>query len=69
MATIRNRRKLAALNKENCVDYPRSNLAQNSNNPRLQKDYTTQVSEQIEARVTKRLFQQFSGTQSRIIVV
>ena len=52
MAT-RNKRKLAALNKENCEEHPRSNLAQNSNFPRSQEDYITQVSEEIEGRVTK----------------
>ena len=67
MATIGNRRKLAALNKENCEDYPRSNLAPNSNDPRLQEEYITQVSEEIEGRVTKKLSQQFSRTESRIL--
>ena len=63
----RNKRKLAALNKENCEEDPRSNLAQNSNVPRSQEDYITQVSEQIEGRVTKRLSQAFSSTENRII--
>ena len=53
--TTRNKRKLAALNKENCEEYPRSNLAQNSSAPRSQEDYITQVSKEIEGRVTKRL--------------
>ena len=47
MAT-RNKRKLAALNKENCEEHPRSNLAQNLNAPRSQEDYITQVSEEID---------------------
>ena len=42
MAT-RNKRKLAALNKEICEEHPRSNLAQNSNVPRSQEDYIGQV--------------------------
>ena len=46
-----NKRKLAALNKENFEEHPRSNLAQNSNVPRSQEDYTTQFSEEIEGRV------------------
>ena len=66
MAT-RNRRKLAALNKENCEEHPRSNLAQNSIVPRSQEDYITQVSEEIEGRVTKKLSQEFSGTENRIL--
>ena len=52
---IRNKRKLAALNRENCEEHPRSNLAQKSDAPRSQEDYITQVSEEIEGTVTKRL--------------
>ena len=63
----RNKRKLAALNKENCEEDPRSNLAQNSNVPRSQEDYITQVSEEIEGRVTKKLSQEFSSTENRIL--
>ena len=65
--TTRNKRKLAALNKENCDEHPRSNLAQNSSAPRSQQDYITQVSEEIEGRVTKRLSKEFSRTENRIL--
>ena len=65
--TTRNKRKLAALNKENCEEHPRSNLAQNSSAPRSQEDYITQVSEEIEGRVTKRLSKEFSRTENRIL--
>ena len=65
MAT-RNKRKLAGLNKENCEEHPRSNLAQNSTARRSQ-DYITQVSEEIEGRVTKKLSQEFSRTENRIL--
>ena len=66
MAT-RNKRKLAALNKENCEENPRSNMAQNSGAPRSQEDYITQVSEEIEGRVTKRLSKEFSRTENSIL--
>ena len=66
MAT-QNKRKLAALNKENCEEHPRSNLAPNSNVPRSQEDYITQVSEEIEGRVTKKLSQEFSRTENCIL--
>ena len=66
MAT-RNKRKLAALNKENCEEHPRSNLAQNSNVPKSQEDYITQVSEEIQGRVTKRLSQELSRTENCIL--
>ena len=65
--TTRNKRKLAALNKENCEEHPRSNLAQNSSAPRSQEDYITQVSEEIEERVTKMLSKEFSRTENRIL--
>ena len=66
MAT-RNKRKLATFNEENCEEHPRSNVAQNSNVPRSQADYITQVSEEIEGRVTKKLSQEFSRTENRIL--
>ena len=66
MAT-RNKRKLAALNKNNCEQHPRSNLVRNSNGPRSQEDYITRVPEEIEGRVTKKLSQEFSRTENRIL--
>ena len=63
----RNKRKLAALNKENCEEHPRSNLAQNSNVPRSEENYITQVSKEIEGRVTERLSKEFSRTENRIL--
>ena len=66
MAT-RNKRKLAALNKENSEEHPRSNLAQNFNVPRSQEGYITQVLEEIEGRVTKKLPQEFNKTENCIL--
>ena len=68
MATLRNKRKLASLNKKNCEEHPRSNLAQNSNVPRSQEDYITQVFEVIEGRVTRKMSQESSRTENRIHV-
>ena len=65
--TTRNMRKLAALNRENCEEHPRSNLAQNSSASRSQEDYITQISEEIGGRVTKRLSKEFSRTENRIL--
>ena len=67
MATLANKRRLAALNKENCEDHPESNLEQNSDVRRSQQYYKTQVSEGIEGRVTKKLSQEFSRTENRIL--
>ena len=60
MATLRNKRELAASNKENCEDHLRSNLGQNSSVFRSKEDYRTQVFEEIERRVKKKLSQEFS---------
>ena len=67
MATLRNKKKMAALNKPNRQEHPSSKLAQNFNIPRPQEGYITQVSEEIEGRVTKKLSQEFSRTENRIL--
>ena len=63
----RNKKNLAALNKENCEKHPRSNWAQNSSAPRSQEDYITQFSEEIDGTVTKRMSKEFSSTENRIL--
>ena len=65
MATLKNKKEMVALNKENCEEHLRINMAQNLNVPRSQEDYITQVSEDVECRVTKKLSQVFSRTESR----
>ena len=67
MATLWNKRKLAAVNEENCEEHPRSNMAQHTNVRRSQNDYITEVSEEIEGRVTKKLSKEFSRTESRVL--
>ena len=67
MAILRNTRNLAALNKESCEEHPKSNFVQNTNAPRSEEDYITQVSEEIERRVTEKLSEKFSGTENRIL--
>ena len=42
-------------------------MASNSNVPRSQEDYITQLSEEIEGRVTKKLSQEFSRTEKSIL--
>ena len=42
-------------------------MAQNLGAPRSQEDYITQVSEEIESLVTKRLSKEFSRTENRIL--
>ena len=66
MATLRNRRKLAAVSRET-PDGSRSSRAQNVLDPESVQDYISQVSEEIEGRVTKKLSKEFSKTESRIL--
>ena len=42
-------------------------MASNSNVPRSPEDYITQVSEEIQGRVTKKLSQEISRTENRIL--
>ena len=67
MASLRNKKKLAALNKENCEEHLRSNVALNSNVPRSQEDNITQISEEFEGIVIKKFSQEFSKTENRIL--
>ena len=67
MATLRNKRELAAVNKGICEEEPKSKLAQNLKFARSQKHYKTQVSEYTEGKVKKKLSQEFSRTESRIL--
>ena len=67
MATLRNKRKLAALEKETQEEHPRNSQSRNTLVPRISEEYITQVSEEIEGRVTKKLSQEFSRTESRTL--
>ena len=67
MATLRNKRKLAAVTRETQEENPRNGQSRNTSVPRINEEYITQVSEQIEGRVTKKLSQEFSRTAFRIL--
>ena len=66
MATLRNKRKLAAVSRET-PEGSKSSRGQNVLDPELTQDYISQVSEEIEGRVTKKLSKEFSKTESRIL--
>ena len=66
MATLRNKRKLAAFSKET-PEGSRSSRGQTVLDPELTQDYISQVSEEIEGRVTKKLSKEFNKTESRIL--
>ena len=64
MATLRNKRKLAAVSRET-PEGSRSSRGQNVLEPELIQDYISQVSEEIEGRVNKKLSKEFNKTESR----
>ena len=66
MATLRNKTKLAAVARET-PEGTRSSRAQNVLDPELTQDYISQVSEEIEGRVIKKLSKEISKTESRIL--
>ena len=66
MATLRNKRKLAAVSRET-PDSSRGGRGRNVLDPELTQDYISQVSEEIEGRVTKKLSKEFNKTESRIL--
>ena len=66
MATLRNKRKLAAVSRES-PEGSRSSRGQNVLDPELTQNYISQVSEEIEGRVIKKLSKEFSKIESRIL--
>ena len=66
MATLRNKRKLAAVSRET-PEGSGSSREQTVLDPELTQDYISQVSEEIEGRVTKKLSKEFNKTESRIL--
>ena len=66
MATLRNKRELAAVPRE----IPESTINSQSQitlDPGMAQEYISQVSEEIEGRVTRKLFKEFSLTESRVL--
>ena len=66
MATLRNKKELAAISRET-PESTRNSRRQNTLDPESTQDYISQVSEELEARVTKKLSKEFSRTESRIL--
>ena len=65
-ATLRNKRKLAAVSRET-PENTRNNQSRNATDPEMAQEYISQVSEEIDGRVTKKLSKDFSRTGSRIL--
>ena len=66
MATLRNKGKLAAVSRET-AESTRSSRGQNAHDPDLTLNYISQVSEEIEGRVIKKLPKKLSRGESRIL--
>ena len=66
MATLLNKKKLAAVSRET-LEGSRSSRGQTVLDPESTHDYISQVSEEIEGRVTKKLSKEFSKTESHIL--
>ena len=66
MAFLRNKRKLAAVSRET-PEGSRGSRGRNVLDPELTQDYISQVSEEIEGRVTKKNSKEFNKTESRIL--
>ena len=64
MATLRNKRKLAAVSGET-PENTRNSQSQNTFDQELAQEYISQVSEEVGGRVTKKLSKEFSRAQSR----
>ena len=68
MATLRNKRKLAAVSRE-APENTRHIQSQSTLDPGMAQEYTSQVSEEVEGKVTKKLSEKFSQAESRILDV
>ena len=66
MATLRKKSKIATVSRET-PESTRNSRAQNTLDPELTQNYISQVSEEMEGRVTKKLSKEFSRTESRIL--
>ena len=64
MATLGNKRKLAVVKRETQAEHPRNGQSRNTSVPRINEEHMTQVSEDIVGRVTKKLSQELSMTES-----
>ena len=47
-------------------EHPRNGQSRNTSVPRINEEYITQVSEEIEGRITRKLSQEFNRIESRI---
>ena len=67
MAALKKKWKHAILIQESCKENSRSRLTQNTSVSGSHEDYITQVSEENEARVTKKLSKVFKKTKDYLL--
>ena len=67
MTTIRKKRKFAAVSK-GTKELTRNIQPQDTSVPGINGKYNTPVTEEIEGKVTKKLSQEFTKTETRILV-
>ena len=60
-------KKVAAINRDNHDELPRNNQSRDTNVPGNQEAYIAEKSGENEGKVTKKLSQEFSRTESRIL--
>ena len=60
---------MAAVTRETQEEHPGNGQSRNTSVPWFNEEYITQISEEIEGRVTKKLSQEYSRTDSRIFWV
>ena len=68
MATLGNKKKLAAVASDSQEGPPRNSQSQKLTVPRGNEEYITQVSEEIESRVAKKLSLEVNKTKNRFLV-
>ena len=66
MATLRRNKKLASVSRET-PESTRNSKGQNTLDPELTQGYISPFSEEIEARVTKKLSKEFGSAEARIL--
>ena len=66
MATLRNKRKLAAVSRET-PENTRKSHSRNTLAPGMTQEYICKVSEEIEGKVTEKLSNEFNWTESRVL--
>ena len=67
-ATLRNKRKLAAVNRESQGEHPGNKLSRDTNVPRVNEKYITPALDEIDGRVTLKLSQGLSRIKGRNLI-